>query len=151
MIKRFSDLSFSLLTTVLLSTSMMNSQINAVVLSHSKICTVETQASKSYTMRLDFLTESQINDIIQSRIVGLDKLCANTMGCQKRKEIVLQKEARIQLFTDTRIKSVELIKMESGKKTSIAISESSTTENYITVPQQITRENIDSFMLLIST
>ena len=117
---------------------MMNSQINTFTLSDSETSADEARVCKSYTIRLDFITESQIDDIIRSGALGLDKLCPYSMGCLQRKDIILKKEGRIQLFTDTRIKNIELIKVESSKKTSIAVSVSNTVESYITATQQIT-------------
>lgn len=98
-------------------------------------------------MRLDHTTESQIDDIIIAGTNRLVRLCSYTMGCDSRKDIVFNKGDRIQLFKDSRIKSVELTKMELGKIKSIAVYEINSKESYIIVPQQINRENIDSYSL----
>jgi|GEM_PF-4679962 len=71
------------------------------------------------------------------------------MGCQSRKDVVLAKGDKIQLFVDSRVKSVELIELnQENKKTSIGKSNNSKKGNYILVPKEITRDNIENFMLL---
>lgn len=148
MIKRLTDLCLIPLAAIVLTTGTTNSQINTSV-SGSSICIKVAEINDSYTMRLDFMTESQVDDIIQSGIVSLDQLCDFTMGCKSRKEVILNANDRIQLFSDSRVKSVELVKMEDGKKTTIAVSTSNSKESYIQVPQEIRRVNLDNYLLLI--
>lgn len=156
--ERFVSLSFVILTSLLLTTSLVNGQTNTVatadylVSPEAKIKANNNPNPKNfkpYWMRLDFMTESIKDEIIQSGSVGLDDICDYTMGCQNRKDIILNKGDKIQLFTDSRIKEVELIYKNSGKKAVIATSVTNSKESYILVTQQITRENIDSYMLLI--
>ena len=147
--KRFAGLSFILLTTVLISTGMIHSQTNSPRISENLLELEVNKVYKPYSMRLDFMTESMIDDILESGTVGLEQLCAYTMGCQSRKDVVLNNEDRIQLFIDARVKSVELIKLDSDQETSIAFSITNSKESFITVPQQITRDNIELFRLRI--
>jgi len=107
-----------------------------------------TQVTNSYSMRLDFMTESQIDEVILSGMVSLSDLCDRTMGCQSRKDVVLAEGDRIQLFVDARLKNVELIELDQNKKTSIAQLIKVNQENYILVPKKIKRDNIENFMLL---
>lgn len=146
--KRFAGFNLILLTALLFSSDMLYGQTN-IAISDFKINTEVTQVTKPYSMRLDFMTESKMDEIIQSSTVSLDDLCGYTMGCKSRKDIILNKGDRIQLFTDPRIENVQLIKIESDKKTSIATSVTNNKESYIVVTQKITRENIASYMLFV--
>lgn len=135
-----------ILSTSILPCSGLNSQTKTTVTS---IESNTPPLSDRYSMRLDFMTESQVDEIIQLRKSTLHDLCQKTMGCEKRVDVVLAEGDKIQLFEDARIASVELIKIESGKKMTIAKSVTTKKESYIVVPQKITRENIESYMLLI--
>ena len=138
-----------ILTTSIIPSSGLNSQTQSIDINGPHYDVKTTNTSDRYSMRLDFMTESQIDAVIQSGVIGLDELCSYTMGCKSRKDIVLNEGDKIQLFKDDRIKSVELIKIESGKKTTIASATNTVAQSFILVPQTISRENIDSYMLLI--
>ena len=138
-----------MMTTCILPYSGLSSQIQSGI-SPSSVLDIEVfETADPYSMRLDFMTESQVDDIIELRKITLDDLCDKTMGCKSRTSIVLSVGDKIQLFNDDRISKVELIQIKSGKKFIIASSVTTKKESYIVVTQEITRDNIENFMLQI--
>ena len=145
----FSKIFFVIIIGIIYSSSSLFGQTANNDALESPIKPKTRNPKKQYSMRIDFMTESQKDDIIQSGTVKLTDLCAYTMGCQSRKDIVLDVGDKIQLFKDKRIKHIELIRIDDNKKTTIGTSVTTSKESYITVNQRISRANLDNFMLFI--
>ena len=148
MLKLLFGISFFLISSILPFTGIISQGQSSFESSETLDVSSDIPADP-YSMRLDFMTESQVDDIILQKMITLDDLCDKTMGCRSRTDIVLAIGDKIRLFNDDRISSVELIRKEAGKKYTIANSTTTKKESYIIVPNEITRENIENYMLLI--
>lgn len=104
-----------------------------------------------YTLRLDLITESQIDDLIAASEIPLLDACEKVMGFTIDHDgTVLREGDRIRLFKDERIENIQLIN-KSGRSRKV-ISEWINTQDtqYLHIPLVIDAVDHRQYFLVIS-
>lgn len=100
---------------------------------------------KNLTVRLDLITESQVDEILNRKRNSLYDLCQLTMTYKKRGDIILTKGDKIKVFVNEDLNSVELVKIDNGTFTVIQQTDKS---NLITIDHEITLADRDKYYLV---